>query len=324
MARIIFESNKFNNIELEERYITIDDNGTYAITPNDGYAGMSKVDVNVGVDTLQGLNFEGVYDAEQADEINLDYKRWIDYAKTIKSNWSGMFTSFNASSYFGSPTFKQIMFFPMVDWSNVKTVRFDSCYSLKRVYFKNLKPTIANNLFFRCLSLEDFAGIDFSECISMINGFGLCGYFGEIELNTTSRLVNIDSLCMDSIGIKVIKLNTDGVISMRSAFVNTSNLEKIELTSIKNVDSSIQTAFTSTWVLSELYLIEWKSYNITLTTSDLIPKSIHHIIQNAINIADGATARTLALTATAKTNWQNSEYYAEDLAILSTKGITIA
>ena len=49
MARIIFESNKCNNIELEERDITIDDNGTYAITPNVGYAGMSKVDVNVGV-----------------------------------------------------------------------------------------------------------------------------------------------------------------------------------------------------------------------------------------------------------------------------------
>lgn len=129
---------------------------------------------------------------------------------------------------------------------------------------------------------------------------------------------------MDSIGIKSIKLNTDGVISMGSAFVNTSNLEKIELTSIRNVNNTIQSAFISTWALKELYLSEWKSYDITLTSSNLIPKSIHYIIQNAMNVEDGATARTLTITATAKTNWQNSEYYEQDLAVLEQKGITIA
>lgn len=310
------------DIPLESKQITITENGTTTIEASEGFEGIESVEVTTDVN--DGLDFSEIYDAEQANEINLDYKKWINYAKAVKSSWDGMRTSFNASSYFGNPTFKQIMYFPKVDWSNVKTVRFDSCYALKRIYFKNLKPTNADYLFFRCLSLEGFEGIDFSECTSMVNSFGLCGYFGEVELNTTSRLLNIDSLCMDSIGIRAIKLNTDGVILMKNAFINTSNLEKIELTSIKNVDNSLQTAFISTWSLKELYLTEWKSYNITLTNSDLIPKSIHYIIQNAMNVVDGATARTLTITATAKTNWQNSEYYEQDLAVLSTKGITIA
>ena len=60
-------------------------------------------------------------------------------------------------------------------------------------------------------------------------------------------------------------------------------------------------------------------------STKLSPESIHYLIQNAVNVVDGAEeGRTLTLHATAKTNWQNSEYYEQDLAVLEEKGITIA
>jgi hypothetical protein len=56
--------------------------------------------------------------------------------------------------------------------------------------------------------------------------------------------------------------------------------------------------------------------------SHLLPYSVHYILENAI----GSTSEpiTLTLHATAKTNWEASEYYEEDLVIASSKNITIA
>jgi hypothetical protein len=83
--------------------------------------------------------------------------------------------------------------------------------------------------------------------------------------------------------------------------------------------------FQSCNSLKNLNLIGWKQTNISISeSSKLSPESIHNIIQNAMDVADGATARTLTLHANAKTNWQNSEYYEQDLAVLEQKGITIA
>lgn len=73
-----------------------------------------------------------------------------------------------------------------------------------------------------------------------------------------------------------------------------------------------------------LQMSRWKQTNLSTNSSALLPSSIHYIIQNAMSVADGATARTLTLNSTAKTNWQNSEYYEQDLAVLTDKGITIA
>lgn len=89
--------------------------------------------------------------------------------------------------------------------------------------------------------------------------------------------------------------------------------------------TSFSTAFYNTLALVTLEFDKWKQTDINLAqSSKLSAESIHYIIQNAVDVADGATARTLTLHATAKTNWQNSEYYEQDLAVLSTKGITIA
>lgn len=77
--------------------------------------------------------------------------------------------------------------------------------------------------------------------------------------------------------------------------------------------------------ITTFMLKKWKQADINLQYSPKLSiESIHHDIQNAMSVADGAVARTLTLHATAKTNWEASEYYQEDLAVLEEKGITIA
>lgn len=89
-------------------------------------------------------------------------------------------------------------------------------------------------------------------------------------------------------------------------------------------DASRVSSFTNSFTATKDKKIgNWKQTNLSLNASQP-PESTHYIIQNAISLADGATARTLTLHATAKANWEASEYYNEDMAVLEEKGITIA
>lgn len=306
------------DIPLESKQVTITENGTTTIEASEGFEGIESVEVTTDVNTLQGLDFSNIFDQESADDINQHYKDGIERARAFQLSWDKNATRLSTSGQ------KTNIYIPNIDLSNVETLRFDSNYFLQFVRVKNCKPKNCDYLFYRCLSIVDFEGIDFSNCESLVRAFELSNLYTDVKLNTTSKLKDISRLCFDNLGIKSIELNTDGVTNMTTAFVNVSSMEKIKLTSVKNVGTTIQSAFASTWLLTELYFDEWKMGNVIVNTNPLIPYSIHYIIQNAMDVADGATARTLTLHATAKTNWQNSEYYAEDLAVLSTKGITIA
>jgi hypothetical protein len=119
-------------------------------------------------------------------------------------------------------------------------------------------------------------------------------------------------------------LDTSNVTNMTYTWDGCRLLPRINLTSVAKV-----TDFSRTWgmctMLTFLHFTEWKQGNISLSNSSkLEAESIHYIIQNAMNISDGAVNRTLTLQSTAKTNWQNSAYYNDDLALLTTKGISVA
>ena len=138
----------------------------------------------------------------------------------------------------------------------------------------------------------------------------------------------IQGLCYECYNLKYAKLNTDDCTNLNSTFRYCWSVEYIELTSIeKNTqeyNSRIPNIFWRCDLLKEVYFTKWKQFNINLSDSlQLKAKSIHYIIQNAMNSADGATARKLMLHETAKANWEASEYYEADLAVLEEKGITI-
>lgn len=121
----------------------------------------------------------------------------------------------------------------------------------------------------------------------------------------------------------VALVDTQSCENAVSMFGYSDNIEYIKLTSIAKINNTNE-MFSSCNVLKTLEFDQWKQENISVPSSKLTPQSIHYIIQNAMSVAEGATARTLKLHATAKTNWENSEYYQEDLAVLEEKGITIA
>jgi surface protein len=113
---------------------------------------------------------------------------------------------------------------------------------------------------------------------------------------------------------------------MGSMFYSCSSLTSLDLSSfdvskVTNMQGMLDYCSSLT-DLNPFY--NWKKGSIYLSSSPITPLSVHQIIERSMNASDGATARTLYLKSTAKSAWENSEYYTEDLALLQVKNITIA
>lgn len=258
---------------LEEKQITITENGTTAIEASEGFEGLNSVEVTTDVNTLQGLDFEGVFDQEEANGINQRYKDGIEYAKQIKAenpNPSGSWDSKFQRDL-------DLVFFPQMDLSNVKSMSLTFNQARHMLYFS-------------CSKLGS---------VHLFDTFDGCSSLREVQISSP---------------IKELSWTFNGCVSLVS----------VKFSDISSWNSA-GGAFNGCESLKNAVLPRWRNANISFAySSHLSSVSIHHIIQNAVDLADGATARILTLEATAKTNWQNSEYYQQDLAVLSIKGITIA
>lgn len=125
--------------------------------------------------------------------------------------------------------------------------------------------------------------------------------------------------------LRKVIINAPKLNAATNLFANMSQLKHVEIiSSIENIYTFANITYSS-YNLVTFKVKGWKQGAMSLNNSSkLSAESIHYIIQNAVNAADGATARTLTFHTTARKNWQNSEYYVQDLAVLEDKGITIA
>lgn len=188
---------------------------------------------------------------------------------------------------------------------------------------KSTSPTFFNSRYVHKLNMIYFPNIDLSKFTSLQSTFNFSGllYFD----NSTTYQSTTFYRCFRQTPVRYVRCNTDKATTLEGCFENSSQLKLIELTSVEHV-----TSFKNTFLcinLEEIKFIRWKQGDITMNYTSMhkiTPESIHYNIQNAVDMIDGATARILYLTATIKTNWENSEYYEQDLAVLEQKGITIA
>lgn len=283
---------------LQLKQVTITENGTQSVIPDAEYSGMSKVVVNTDVNTQQGLDFSEIYDQEQADEINQYYKDGIAYGEYIKHNWNNDILKSLEENL-------QLVYMPEVE------------YPIN--YIKNY-------FFYGCGNLE-YVGGEYITLPRPIGAFSYCGALRRIpifdaRLYENLACTSVFSYCTALQDVTII--NSSLVASFSSTFMQCRIMRNI---SIDDVSSCVDFSnmFGSCFALVNLRIGNWKQNNIALPNSDLLsPESIHYIIQNAVNLADGATARTLTLHADAKTNWMNSEYYEEDEITRIAKGIEIA
>ena len=132
--------------------------------------------------------------------------------------------------------------------------------------------------------------------------------------------------CTSLTSLDVSSFDTSKVTSISGMFNGCESLTSLDVSSfdtsnVKYVNNMFY-GCTSLTDLNPFY--NWKQGNVNLSSSPITPLAVHQLIERSMNASDGAIARTLTLHSTTKTNWQNSEYYNEDLALLQVKNITIA
>jgi hypothetical protein len=223
---------------------------------------------------------------------------------------------------------KNIIFLKVVNLSNYKASAFAYTedvigeFTINRLSNENF---CTYNNFFCGSKISKIPTIIQNDNITNANTmFGYCMYIKECNkenleyLNASCNTLFSNCYLLEKVTTKLTPT------SITSGFTLCKNLKHIEYLDLINC-TSITTLFNKCESLEVVNIYNWKLLNLSFgDSSKLSAESIHNIIQNAVDVADGATARTLSLHATAKTNWQNSEYYDADLVVLEQKGITIA
>lgn len=169
------------------------------------------------------------------------------------------------------------------DTSKVTTVR--------RMFYQNNQSAIGGLTDLNTSNVENFSSV-----------FNACQKMGTINISNWNLKGNCSSMFAydTALGQVVSSADISNVLNFDYAFITCLNLKAIP------------------------NFIGWKQGNLSFSNSAKISAvSIHNLINNAKSVADGAIARTLTLHATAKTKWQNSEYYEADQAMATEKLITI-
>ena len=262
---------------LEEKRITIDNNGETIIVPTEEYEGLSKVVVNSRV-VGDGYDFTTIgYTPEKAEEINDDFITQIKSAQEvydrIKKN-----PTISLNYYFVKSKIKWLPFIEDCQITGL-TYTFQSCNSL-RFYDHNFDSPNIN-------SLDN----TFSDCYALEYV-----YISAPNATSAYRLAYVCS------NLKYVEfLDSDNITTFTEAFVACYSLLSAKFGSIKNCTSNI-TITTNTSNLHTFFCREWKKANISILSLSLSADSIKYIIWHAMNGAntlgyedEGATSRTLTL-----------------------------
>lgn len=326
---------------LEERQVVIDTNGTTTITPSEGFDGLSKVEVDVvvigeGFDlSLLGWSEESISRKNQI--LKDEFTRAIERAKL----WTETATSSNF--WGGSRTGRMFYYYTKLNCPNLTTLNlFSYCHAMSYINIddavENCNNLISCNNAFQgdyMLREVNLGHIDYSKVTMADSMFASCwniekidwGKFKDAKLLSMVHMFNdacfkFETMDFSNITTKYCeKMNSMFYYSGGSFSQKTKSIIGLDMTSCINATS----IFNNRTGVTYIEIKNWGKCDLSLNTQNLLSSSsIHYIIQNAMDVAEGATARILTLHATAKTNWQNSEYYNEDLAVLEQKGITIA
>ena len=112
---------------LQEKTATIVQNGSQTITPDEGFDGMSSVQINAAITgDSSAIDFSSIgYDAEFSAELNANINDDVAYSKTLYDKWDPSRT-LAISLYKDDAT---LVYAPNIDTNNVTNMQsmFNGC-----------------------------------------------------------------------------------------------------------------------------------------------------------------------------------------------------
>lgn len=236
-GRQIDEINAYNvegtTLNNQSKEIEINKNGETIITYDEGYTGLEQVTVNVNV-TSQGGEGGNSFSVIGYTEVPQYIQDGIDYSKEIYDNWDASIT--NRSNAFKGDT--QLIYFPLVDTSNVTDMIYMFAYCSNLQYVPNIvvsnNVTNMNSMFYNCYNLTslDLSNFDTSNVTIMTEMFYNCRNLTSLDVSSfdTSNvkyMTNIFYNCSGLTSLDVSNWNTSAVTNMNYMFANCSGLTSI-------------------------------------------------------------------------------------------------
>ena len=246
---------------LQEKTATIVQNGSQTITPDEGFDGMSSVQINAAITgESSAIDFSSIgYDAELSAEVNSKMNDDVAYSKTLYDAWNPRDTS-AFRLYIDD---KKLVYAPKIDTSNVNDMEsmFSGCTSLQTVPFYNTSNVfrmtrmfygcsrltsvqlfdtsnvkIMDYMFTGCTSLTSVPLFDTSKVTTMHSMFDGCSGLTSIPLFDTSNVTDMEDIFSDCSSLTTVPLfDTSKVTDMTRMFFNCSNLTSIPSFDTRNV-----------------------------------------------------------------------------------------
>ena len=215
---------------LQEKTATIVQNGSQTITPDEGFDGMSSVQINAAITgDSSAIDFSSIgYDAEFSAELNAKWNNDVAYSKTLYDKWNPSNTS--AYNLYSGDT--KLVYAPNIDTRNVTNMRsmFSDCKSLTSVpEIDTSNVTNMGYMFYNCSGLTSVPYFDTSNVTYMIGMFQGCTSLKTIQSFDTSKVTRMAYLFCKCASLEVIpELDTSECTDFNGMFWDLRSIKRIE------------------------------------------------------------------------------------------------
>ena len=229
---------------LQEKTATIVQNGSQTITPDEGFDGMSSVQINAAITgASSAIDFSSIgYGSELSAEVNSVFNDDVAYSKTLYDTWNPSNTS--TLNFYQND--KKLVYAPNIDTKNVNYMpyMFDNCVRLTTVpLFNTSKVTNMGSMFRDCHSLTSVPAFDTSNVTSMDNMFSSCSGLTSVPAFNTSKVTTMDSMFNGCKSItSVPAFDTSKVTNMNSMFNGCKSITSVpafDTSKVTNMNSML-------------------------------------------------------------------------------------
>lgn len=219
-ANTILEDDTYNPIQLQEKSVTITQNGTQTISPDTGYDGISEVKVTTNVEADPSyyftMNVYSDYPTKMIKRIPVD----LVFDTSLTSAFSGC---------------TNLIEIPMLNTSNVTSFQytFSSCSSLTTIPLLNTSSAKnMSGMLNNCTQLISIPLLDTRNVTAMNNTFEKCTRLTTVPILNTGKVVNMINAFKNCSNLSNDSLNN--ILAMcanATSYTNTKTLAYIGLTS---------------------------------------------------------------------------------------------
>ena len=191
---------------LQEKTATIVQNGSQTIVPDEGFDGMSSVQINAAITgASSAIDFSPIgYDAELSADLNANINNDVAYSKTLLDAWNPSNTDTSAL-YIGDT---KLVYAPAIDTSKVTRMSgmFDGCSHLQTVPLFNTSNVInMGSMFKGCSNLKTIPNINTSNVTIMDSMFIGCTSLTSVPELDTSKAYYFEKIFQDCSSLTTIE-----------------------------------------------------------------------------------------------------------------------